>query len=146
MILIAHRGNLDGPNPDRENEPGYIQEALEAGFDVEVDVWNTDGELGLGHDRPQYPAPLILLMDKRLWCHAKNLAALDTLLFLGVRCFWHENDAATLTSDGYVWLFPGKPLVYNSICLQFGPPSDSTLYKGATGVCSDHIRAYRDDC
>ena len=39
MILISHRGNLKGINPQRENEPLYIVEALEKGFDVEIDVW-----------------------------------------------------------------------------------------------------------
>ena len=39
MKLIAHRGNIDGPNPERENSPEYIEEALKAGYDVEVDVW-----------------------------------------------------------------------------------------------------------
>ena len=29
MILIAHRGNRNGKNVDRENSPDYIQEALD---------------------------------------------------------------------------------------------------------------------
>ncbi len=37
MIWIAHRGNLEGPNKERENEPSYLKEAIEAGYDVEVD-------------------------------------------------------------------------------------------------------------
>jgi hypothetical protein len=39
MILIAHRGNLDGPNPSMENHPDYIDAAINAGFHVEVDLW-----------------------------------------------------------------------------------------------------------
>ena len=42
MILISHRGNIDGPNPKLENSPEYIQLAMEKGFDVEVDVWYKD--------------------------------------------------------------------------------------------------------
>ena len=145
MILIAHRGNLDGPNPERENEPGYLEEALAAGFAVEVDVWCVNDELYLGHDRPQHFIEPVFLTRPTVWCHAKNLEALHVLLFLGAHCFWHENDTVTLTSDNYIWTYPGKPVAGNSICLQFGPPSDSTLYKNAAGVCSDHIRAYRDD-
>ena len=34
MHLIAHRGNISGPNPKRENTPEYIEEAIEKGFDV----------------------------------------------------------------------------------------------------------------
>ena len=39
MIFISHRGNLEGPNPERENNPDYISEALERVYSVEVDVW-----------------------------------------------------------------------------------------------------------
>ena len=54
MIKIAHRGNLFGRIPERENSPEYIQEALAAGYDVEVDVWFEEGKLFLGHAKPQY--------------------------------------------------------------------------------------------
>ena len=36
MILISHRGNISGPNPERENHPEYIFEALQAGYDVDI--------------------------------------------------------------------------------------------------------------
>jgi hypothetical protein len=52
MILISHRGNLNGPNPERENHPDYIWEALRAGFEVEIDVWWVEGKFKLGHDEP----------------------------------------------------------------------------------------------
>ncbi len=56
MKLIAHRGNTQGPNPERENSPEYIEEALNAGYDVEVDVWYdcATEKFWLGHDEPQY--------------------------------------------------------------------------------------------
>ena len=53
MILISHRGNIMGPNPEQENHPDYIREALNIGYDVEIDVWYTD-KFMLGHDKPQY--------------------------------------------------------------------------------------------
>ena len=28
MILISHRGNINGPNPEMENNPEYIQKAI----------------------------------------------------------------------------------------------------------------------
>ena len=31
MILISHRGNVYGPKPELENNPRYIQSALDAG-------------------------------------------------------------------------------------------------------------------
>jgi glycerophosphoryl diester phosphodiesterase len=54
MILIAHRGNLNGKQPERENSPEYIKEALEKGYHVEVDVWLKEtNNLFLGHDSPK---------------------------------------------------------------------------------------------
>ena len=54
MILISHRGNLNGVNVKKENSVDYIEEALDQGFDVEVDVWNISGSYFLGHDEPQH--------------------------------------------------------------------------------------------
>ena len=57
MILISHRGNLDGPKPEKENNPKYIWEALNEGYQVEIDVWYDKG-WWLGHDRPKYKAKI----------------------------------------------------------------------------------------
>ena len=39
MILISHRGNIDGPEPNTENKPSRIQYTISQGYDVEVDFW-----------------------------------------------------------------------------------------------------------
>ena len=75
MILISHRGNIDGPNPKMENKPEYVQKALDLGYDVEIDVWLIDGNFFLGHDEPQYKIERSFLQNKKLWCHAKNIEA-----------------------------------------------------------------------
>ena len=54
MILISHRGNVDGPNPEKENHPSYIDMTIKAGYNVEIDVWYIDNNWYLGHDAPQY--------------------------------------------------------------------------------------------
>lgn len=41
FIVIAHRGNISGPDPEQENKPEYLQAALDKGYDVEVDVWGS---------------------------------------------------------------------------------------------------------
>ena len=38
MRLIAHRGNLNGPNPLVENDPQRITYCIDEGYDVEIDV------------------------------------------------------------------------------------------------------------
>ena len=42
MILISHRGNINGKFKSWENEPTYIDKAISEGYDVEVDVWYKD--------------------------------------------------------------------------------------------------------
>lgn len=105
-IIIAHRGNTDGRQPERENSPDYIHEAICAGFDVEVDVWKIGDTLMLGHDKPRYAVDFKFLLRKapRLWIHAKDLQALE--LFATDKrfnVFCHKDDPRTLTTGGFVW-------------------------------------------
>ena len=44
MILISHRGNIDGKNPEKENTVAYITEALDKGYHCEIDVCKFDGK------------------------------------------------------------------------------------------------------
>ena len=50
MKIISHRGNLKGPEPETENSPKKIEEALKLGYDCEVDVWHQSGVFTLCHD------------------------------------------------------------------------------------------------
>jgi hypothetical protein len=52
MKLIAHRGNINGSNPEKENHPDYINEAIKLGHNVEIDVWFINNKFYLGHDDP----------------------------------------------------------------------------------------------
>jgi hypothetical protein len=158
MLFISHRGNITGANPERENRPDYILEALNKGFDVEVDVWafgnsGNNGDqsklLYLGHDSPDHRISLefLQLHHDRLWCHAKNMLALDHLLQNNLHCFVHNVDDATLTSRNYVWTYPDKQLISNSIMVIEGDPQKKLgLYipNGVVGICSDHIFDIRE--
>ena len=123
MILIAHRGNYRGKNISRENHPDYIQEAIKKGYDVELDVWNIDGSYYLGHDEPHILIKNNFIENKKMWCHAKNIQALHSMLTTSnVHCFWHEDDKVTLTSKGFIWKYP------------------EVYLKGKlTGICSDWL-------
>lgn len=143
MILISHRGNLDGKNPDRENDISYILEALQKGYQCEIDVWHsTTYGWYLGHDIPQYKTDETFLMNPGLWIHAKNIDALHKLSELGVNYFWHEEDDYTLTSKGYIWAYPGRgvPQGSKSICVL--PEINNQNVDNFLGVCSDYIRDY----
>jgi hypothetical protein len=138
MILIAHRGNLNGKT-NRENQPEYIQEALVQDFDVEIDVWYIEDEFWLGHDIPQYKIEENFLENPRLWCHAKSI---DTLYKMTsnslIHCFWHQEDDVTLTSRGYLWTYPGKQLTKKSICVL----PEKRFEAEMAGVCSDYIKEW----
>ena len=95
MIKISHRGNINGKIEPRENEPGYIDLALNKGYDVEIDIWCIEQALLLGHDSPQYKVELSWLVDRmsKLWIHCKNI---DSVVYFK-RCnhnfnyFWQTN-------------------------------------------------------
>jgi hypothetical protein len=70
MILISHRGNLNGPNKNFENRPEYINYALSKGFNVEVDVKIYKNKIFLGHNKPQYKINSTFLLNKKIWCPA----------------------------------------------------------------------------
>ena len=138
MILIAHRGNLNGKS-NKENKPGYIHKALGQDFDVEIDVWYIEDEFWLGHDIPQYKIEENFLENPRLWCHAKSI---DTLYKMTsnslIHCFWHQEDDVTLTSRGYLWTYPGKQLTKKSICVL----PEKRFEAEMVGVCSDYIKEW----
>jgi len=135
MILISHRGNLNGKT-DRENQPKYIEEAIFHDFDVEVDVWYDGKQFWLGHDKPQYKVSEGFLEHPNLWCHAKNIDALYVMnTNYHIHCFWHQEDDVTLTSRGFFWTYPGKQLTEKSICVL----PEKKLDIEVAGVCSDFI-------
>jgi hypothetical protein len=146
MLKISHRGNLSGPSP-RENHPFYIEEAIFAGFDVEVDIYLVDNQLWLGHDKPQYLTSKTFIdrYKDSLWIHCKNLEALEYFVNLkeNYKYFWHEEDSYTLTSNGLIWTYPGKPITDKSIIVLRGQDV-SPSYQVAFGICSDYVKTIQD--
>ena len=147
MILISHRGNITGPNPKLENQPDYILKAIEQGYDVEIDIWYTD-KFMLGHDKPQYEFPFDLLekFHTKLWIHCKNIKAITKIkhnyeLNTCLNYFWHEHDVITLTSKGYIWAYPGKQPLNNSIAVM--PEIYNDDVTKCIGVCSDCISKFK---
>jgi len=144
MILISHRGNINGRIPEKENHPNYIDNTLGSGYDVEVDVWYVDGKIMLGHDNPQYEVKFRWIRDRfnRLWIHCKNMESLIYFRDCGydVNYFWHQTDDVIITSKGFLWAYPGKQPINNSIAVLPELYNDNT--KECIGVCSDFIINY----
>jgi hypothetical protein len=108
MILIAHRGLYDGPDPSRENHPDQIEKTLKLGFEAEIDIRWIDGEWWLGHDEPTYKVDVSFFGHAGLWLHCKNAQALFRIPEVpNTHYFWHQEDHFTLTSRGIIWTYPG---------------------------------------
>jgi hypothetical protein len=142
-IFIAHRGNISGPNPLKENQPSYIKEALDLGYNVEIDAWLIHDTFYLGHDKPEYIVPIDFFLNSNLWVHCKNLAALDELILEpDVNCFSHDNDNYILTSKCYIWVYPRKiKLTQNCIAVLPERIRDWDL-KNCAGICTDYVLSY----
>jgi len=142
MILISHRGNITGRNTGLENKPNYINAALEAGFDVEIDVWHINDTFYLGHDEPQYKTNLKFLQNSKIWGHAKNSFALLEMLKNDIHCFFHNKDDYTLTSLGIIWTRPNTLLNTGCVCVLPENGINGKIDK-CYGICSDNIINYK---
>jgi hypothetical protein len=148
MKLIAHRGNIDGPNSSYENSIEYIDNALKTNYDVEIDIWLKGDEFYLGHDHPQYQVSMDWLIGRKnnLWIHCKNIESLNFFSnsLINFNYFWHQKDDFTLTSQNYIWTYPGKLHTLKSIIVM--PEWDIKLESFSNlhqlkcyGICSDYV-------
>lgn len=150
MKLIAHRGNITGPNPEKENNPDYIDEAIGLGYDVEIDIRYVEWEqrLYLGHDESQYKVSMLWLFQRKdnLWIHCKDLSSLRLLSDCEIEYnyFWHQEDDFTLTSKKHIWTYPGKPYTSRSVIVMPESCNDLSLLSKMKdyecfGICSDYV-------
>ncbi len=151
MRYIAHRGNISGIDETKENLPSHILEVLSCGYDVEIDLRKIGEKLFLGHDFPQYEVDFSFLVENRnLWIHCKNIEAAHFLsekkreLDFNNNFFWHQNDDITLTSEGYLFTFPGKTLTDMSIAVMPEWSVDITNFEKCYGVCSDFVKNIKE--
>lgn len=156
MKIIAHRGNLSGSNPLRENSIDYIEEAISEGFDAEIDLWVEDDQCYLGHDNPQYFVTMEWLEKYKdvLWIHCKNREALEKMSSASVEFnyFYHECDRYTLTSKGIGWVLVGQIPFSKSIIVLPESINYYDKYEGTydrimstMGICTDQCIFYRNE-
>ena len=144
MRLISHRGNLDGKDSKRENNPIYIEDCLKLGFDVEIDVRYIDNKFYLGHDKPEQEVSFKWLNTSGLWIHSKTIETISELAGChNINTFFHDSDECTLTTFGWIWTYPGKLLV-NKFSIAVLPETiENYDIKHAGGICSDYIIKYK---
>ena len=157
MIIISHRGNISGPNPSRENHPTYIDEAIQSGYQVEVDIRYLDKKWYLGHDGADYKVSINWMKRRNhhIWWHAKSL---DTLVEFGKLnrkplsvsnkkqsfiYFWHQSDDYTLTSFEHIWTFPNKPIRGKQSIIVLNEEG-ATPPPGILGICTDYPEDYKN--
>lgn len=143
MKLIAHRGNLYGPNPDRENKPDTIRKAIDLGFDCEIDVWYVENRYFLGHDYPETEIPYAFLefYSEHLWIHCKHLESLIQLKDK-FNCFYHDKDLYTLTSRGILWGNINSPT--HSLAVQVMPEKSGVFSSYCYAICTDYPFRYKN--
>jgi hypothetical protein len=148
MILISHRGNINGRLVPFENQPNYIDTAIAAGYDVEIDVWYEveSGKLYLGHDKADYQIDIDWLDERsdKLWIHCKNMDSLSYFNKINTfgpeyNYFSHDKDMGVLTSYGYIW---STNLCDNGI-LVLPEVFEKTPIETTIGICSDIIQNYK---
>lgn len=146
MILISHRGNIDSVKPERENTSEYIQEAIDAGYDVEIDVRYISGKLYLGHDTPDYEIELEWLQRRNLslWVHTKNFEALSYLIDKNLRVFYHQKEDHTIINNcNLIWSHNVTQANHKSIIPLLDrydiEEADVAIEDGLYGICSDYV-------
>jgi hypothetical protein len=141
MMLIAHRGLINGPDTRIENHPDTIEEAIAVCRHVEIDLRFHKGDFYLGHDKPQYMVKQSWLYTfrKHLWIHCKDLESLIMMKEYGdtYHYFWHEKDTVTLTSRNFIWAYPGNQPIYNSIAVM--PEAEEEDVSNCLGICTDYV-------
>lgn len=139
QMLITHRGNINGPNPQSENHPDYIDDALWNGYDVEIDVRYLNNKFYLGHDNPQYEISRNFFYNDKLWIHCKNVEALYELISNpAANVFGHNNDDFVLTNHNYIWTMIGKQLTDKSIAVMPELADENYDVSIAAGICTDY--------
>jgi hypothetical protein len=124
------------------------------GLNCEIDVRCVEGKLYLGHDRPTFPITEKFLEDRqdRLWIHCKDNFALNFFVSLleDFHFFWHQEDDYTITSKGYIWVFPGHQVLKRSIWVL---PEQNLDFEGIrkdanetelSGICTDYPKTVWD--
>ena len=165
MLIISHRGNLEGPDKITENNPEQIKKALDQVGQVEIDLWaeekELEDELFLGHDEATYYIKSEFLYHPGLWVHCKNVYAFTYCWDLAKRLknlkfFSHaQDDFALVVADGniatYAWTYPGKNLLHQSFHLPIDPPAIAVLPETVRtpraarephGICTDFPLRY----
>ena len=149
MMLISHRGNINSINPERENTQEYIDEAINSGYHVEIDLYCHKDKLWLGHDTPDTTVQSQWLVDRtdKLFVHAKNHTALEYFLYnTNIPVFYHTIESHVLIGNtSLIWSHDLDEATSNSIIplLSAKDFEKRCNFKHVYGICSDFVGDFR---
>jgi len=149
MILISHRGNINSINLERENTQEYIDEAINSGYHVEIDLYCHEDKLWLGHDTPDTIVQSQWLVDRadKLFVHAKNHMALEYFLYnTNIPVFYHTIEAHVLIGNtSLIWSHDIANATSNSIIplLSAKDFEKRCDFEHVHGICSDFVGDFK---
>jgi hypothetical protein len=145
MNIISHRGNINGPTPEKENRPSYIDCAIALGYDVEVDLRFVNENFWLGHDEPQYKIEetWMKLRKEKIWFHCKDIDS--ALMLIKMNCdfkyFCHTQDDYVITSTNNLWVHDLTKTINNNCIIPLLNEEDIINYenKEPYAICTDYV-------
>ena len=144
MKLISYRGNIDGVNPELENTISQIENAINNGFDVMIDIFLKDKKLHLGsvENSTQLEIDWLEKYHTKLWLNCKDPELLSKFLDLDaigkhLHYFWFD-DKPTLTSRNYV-ISTREHIASRFVIMH---PEDGDDITNVYGICSSNPKKY----
>lgn len=144
MLIISHRGNINGIVSEKENRPSYIDTAIGLGYDVEVDIRYIGNTFWLGHDEPQYKVEESWMQQRKskVWYHCKDLESAKHMIKLKVfNFFCHTQDSFVLTSMGHMWVHDLTQTIDELCIIPLLSVSSINNYSNTLpfAVCTDYV-------
>lgn len=153
MIYYSSKGNIKNIDASRENSPDYIEEAIKAGYKVQIDIrLMSDNNFWLGEEEAKYKIEDSFLIKnaKNLLIHCRNISSIYTIQEIEVQSknlnyFFHATDNVAITSKKMIAIFYGKkPIGENSIVMF---PEENDFQKNelikSSAICSNSIEFYK---
>ena len=153
--IIAHRGLLNGPSSEKENNLENIKSNIKKYPELinELDIWIDSNHIYIGHDYPKNKIQFKILYEnsKNLILHIKGVNLISpkgvkmfNKILNNCHYFTHQEDDFVITNKGWIWSHPRNGFVKNTICVlpEKIEALDSAIKKiefnSLYGICTDY--------
>lgn len=148
MKIISHRGNIEQSYPQLENDPIYIQNAINQNIITEIDIWFVEKKYFLGHDSPKYEIDESWIIKNQNWllAHCKNIQAFYNLSHISnnILKLCHSNDPYVAINGELIWVHD-KNLPLNDSCIipVYEKLYDISNFLIVHAICTDYVTYYK---